>query len=258
MSDALSLAAGATADWPPAVEAVNLDGTSPVLLLCEHASRHMPAEYAGLGLPPEELVRHIAWDIGAAMVARELSQLIDAPLFLAGYSRLLIDLNRPLGAPTSIPLRSEATDIPGNLDLDPAETARRAAVMFSPFHDAVAGFLAERIPAGRTTTLVTVHSFTPVFLGVARPWHLGVLYRDAEAFGERLLARVAEAEPDLVVAANEPYQIMPEGDYAVPVHGDGNGIPAVLLEIRNDLIAEAEGARAWARRLAAALRQVVA
>ena len=101
------------ADWPPALEIVNQAGRSPIVLICEHASNHMPAEYGGLGLGPVDLSRHIAWDVGAAEVTRHLARLLDAPAFLAGYSRLLIDLNRPLGAASSIPLVSEATEIPG-------------------------------------------------------------------------------------------------------------------------------------------------
>jgi len=240
-------------NWPPAVEVLNPEGTSDIVLLCEHASNHIPTEYDGLGLEPHHLQRHIAWDIGAANVTRALSRMIDAPAFLAGYSRLLVDLNRPIGAPTSIPAVSEATTIPGNLGLEADERDRRAAIMFEPFHERVAGFLDARAAAGRTTTLVTVHSFTPVFLGVARPWHVGVLYAAARSYGERLLGRLRAGDPDLVAAANEPYQIASDSDYAIPVHGDGRGLEAVLIEIRNDLIATPAGATAWAARLAAAL-----
>ncbi len=242
-------------DWPPAVEILNEPGRSDVVLLCEHASNHMPAEYRRLGLEARHLDRHIAWDIGAANVARRLSALLDAPAFLSGYSRLLIDLNRPLGSPGSIPVRSEDTDIPGNLGLDDAERARRAGIMFTPFHDRVAAHLDRRMAEGRPTRLVTVHSFTPVFLGEARPWHAGVLYDRARDFGEAILANL-RTDAALNVEANEPYVIARDGDYAVPVHGDDRGIPAVLLEIRQDLLADRQGCEEWAARIAAAIPAV--
>lgn len=218
------------------------------MLLCEHASNHIPATYAGLGLPPAELERHIAWDIGAAALARQLAARLDAALFLSGYSRLLIDCNRPLGTPTSIPVRSEATDIPGNRHLSAAAVAYRQAAYFQPFQDRVAAHLDARIGAKRPSLVVGVHSFTPVFHGAARPWHAGVLYAAAADFAGRLLAAL-RADPALVVGDNEPYRIEPEHDHTVPVHGDGRGLPAALLEVRQDLLADAAGIEAWAARL---------
>jgi predicted N-formylglutamate amidohydrolase len=242
---------------PPAVTALNEDGASPFVLLCEHASNHIPERYAGLGLPPRDLERHIAWDIGAAEVARGLSRRLDAPLFLSGYSRLLIDCNRPPGAPTSIPVRSEDTDIPGNLELDAGERARRERAFFAPFHHAVTRLLDRRAEAGRRTLVVGVHSFTPVFLGVARPWLAGVLYAGAERFGRALVSRLAaELGPD-AVGDNEPYRIEPEQhDYTVPVHGDSRGLDAALIELRQDLVGSATEAEAWAERLAAVLADI--
>lgn len=237
-------------DWPPAVEIVNEAGASPFVLLCEHASCHIPAEYGRLGLSESEVRRHIGWDIGAAEVARGLAARLDAPLFLGTYSRLLIDLNRPVGEPSSIPVRSEATDIPGNIDLSPEERQRRVERMFLPFHDAVARHLDQR--ADRPTLLVTIHSFTPVYHGVARPWHAGILFDRSKAYGERILARLGR-EAGLVVAANEPYQIAADGDYAIPIHGEARGHEAILIEIRHDEISDPAGVEAWARRLAAAL-----
>ncbi len=239
-------------DWPAAVEAVNEDGRSDIVLLCEHASNHMPAEYERLGLDERHLERHIAWDIGAAGVARRLSARLDAPLFLSAYSRLLIDLNRPLGASGSIPVRSEDTDIPGNADIDAVEKARRAGRMFTPFHDRVAAFLDSRAAAGRPTRIVTIHSFTPVFLGKERPWHAGVLFQNAAGLAEDILEGL-RVDPDLNVAPNQPYVVSRDSDYAVLIHGDDRGIPAVLIEIRQDLISDEAGIAEWAERLAAAL-----
>lgn len=231
---------------------VNEDGASPYVLLCEHASNHIPASYRGLGLEAADLSRHIAWDIGAAELARALCALLDAPLFLTGYSRLLIDCNRPPGAPTSIPVLSEATPIPGNHDLDAGERARREAAYFAPFQGAVGRHLDRRAGLGRPATVVGVHSFTPVFLGAARPWHVGVLHSGTTGFGPALIARLA-AQPGPPVGDNEPYRIEPDHDYTVPVHGDARGLPSSLIEVRQDLLQVTGGPQAWAERLGAAL-----
>lgn len=239
---------------PPPVEVVNEGGTSPCLLICEHASRFIPASYGGLGLPEHELSRHIAWDIGAADVARALSALLDAELVLAGYSRLLIDLNRPVGSPSSIPDVSETTSIPGNTGIGHKERARRIALYFDPFHAEVGRIIAAREAAGRPTVIIGVHSFTPVYMGFARPWHAGVLYRQSQAFGHALAEALGGAER--FIAENEPYQIDDDGDYTVPVHGEARGLDAVLIEIRQDLVGDTDKARAWAARLATALLEV--
>ena len=242
-------------DSVPAVVAVNEWGGSRYVLVCEHASNYIPARYGGLGLPAPELQRHIAWDIGAAALALRLSSLLDAPLFLSGYSRLLIDCNRPPLAPTSIPVRSEATEIPGNRDLDAAERERRAAAYFWPFQARIAQMLDERAATRRPTILLGIHSFPPCFLGVQRPWHVGVLYAKATAFGQALVARLA-ADRILLVGDNQPYCIAAEEDFTVPIHGDARGIDAALIEVRQDLLATSEGVAGWAFRLAAALSDV--
>jgi len=241
----------------PAVTAEHEDGSSPFVLLCEHASNYIPARYADLGLHGPDLRRHIAWDIGAADLSRLLSQRLDAPLFLSGYSRLLIDCNRPLLAPTSIPTRSEDTEIPGNHGLTPDERQRRADAFFTPFHARVTAALDRRASTGARTIVVGIHSFTPVFRGVARPWHAGVLYAAAAPFGQALVARLA-ADPDLQVGDNQPYQIGRDTDYTVPIHGDRRGISAALIEVRQDLLGTAAGVEEWAQRLAPALAEVAA
>jgi predicted N-formylglutamate amidohydrolase len=244
---------GVAADWPDAVETVNPSGSSEIVLICEHASNHMPAEYRGLGVPPADLQTHIAWDVGAADVTRGLAGVLDAPAFLGTYSRLLIDLNRPFESPASIPAQSEATDIPGNLSLGEAEIERRRRTMFTPFHDRVASYLDRRRAAGRPTWIVTIHSFTPVFLGVARPWHAGILFDQSRDFAETVIEGLARGS-GLNVAANQPYTVDREGDYAIPVHGTDRDLPAILVEIRNDLIADVYGTAEWVGRLGPVLR----
>ncbi len=242
----------ADADWPPAVEVLNPTGASDTVLICEHASRHIPAEFAGLGLPESELARHIAWDIGAAAVTRALAARLDAVAYLAGYSRLLIDLNRPEGVPTSIPARSEATDIPGNRALGPQERERRAALMFRPFHACVAAGLDARDRAGRRTRIVAIHSFTPVYFGRARPWHAGILFNACEGLATHILGALGQ-DPRLNLALNEPYVVSRDEDYAILVHGEDRGYEAVLIEIRNDLISDEAGVADWVERLAGAI-----
>jgi len=244
-----------TPGHPPAAEAENEGGRSPYVLLCEHASNVIPLEYTALGLNDADLERHIAWDIGAAPLARLLSRRLDAPLFLSGYSRLLIDCNRPAGSSTSIPERSEDTVIPGNAGITMEERARRTAAYFTPLQTMVAAELDRRTRLAIPTIVLGVHSFTPVFQGVPRPWDAGLLYTAGAAFARALLDRLAG--PGLTLGDNEPYQIDPEHDFTVPVHGDGRGIPAALLEIRNDHLLTKDGIRQWADRLVPALQAVV-
>ena len=236
---ATSAAAGAT--WPQAVEVINENGSSSIVLICEHASNYIPAEYAGLGLDAAELTRHIAWDIGAAHVARHLAELLDAPAFLATYSRLLIDLNRPPGVPSSIPVRSEATDVPGNKDVSLAERETRTQRIFAPFHAAVASHVKHRMDAGRRTVIIAVHSFTPTYLGTPRPWHVGLLFEKSTSLAREIMTRL-QRDPTLNVGANVPYSVSPQGDYGLLVYGDNLGNPAVLIEMRQDLIANPSAA----------------
>lgn len=243
---------GSDIDWPEAVEVVNENGASDIVLLCEHASSHIPAEYADLGLDEADRFRHIAWDIGAAAVTMGLATQLDAPAFLCNYSRLLIDLNRPLEAPGSIPARSESTDIPGNVGITEIERQRRAELIFAPFHDRVAAHLTRREEMARPTRIVTIHSFTPVFFGEHRPWHVGVLYNKSRDFGEAVI-RGLRHDTSLNIGANVPYVISRDEDYAIPVHGEDRNYEALLIEIRHDLIANDRGIEEMTKRLGNAL-----
>ena len=234
-------------------ETLNESGSSPVLLLCEHASNFIPPEYQSLGLSPADLERHIAWDIGAAGVARELARLIDAPAFLGQCSRLLIDLNRPLSSPTSIVTQSESTAIPGNVSLDEPERARRAALYFEPFHRSVERLLEARRRTRRPALIVAIHSFTPTFHGEARPWEAGIIYDKGAAFAEATLERLRLHDTALNVGANVPYAVAPEDYYGLLVYGDYAGRPAMLVEVRQDLLLRPDQQSSWARRLAAAI-----
>jgi predicted N-formylglutamate amidohydrolase len=251
----LKLSAATPFQGRPAVEVLNESGDSPFVLICEHASNYIPPEYHKLGLDESELTRHIAWDIGAADVTRALSRRLNAPAFLGCYSRLLIDLNRPLHVADSIPVRSESTDIPGNHSLDAAERLRRQQLIFHPFQDRLRAHLQQRTAAGPRNVLVAVHSFTPVYLGQRRPWHAGVLFDKADWLGKALIAQLS-MDPLMSVGANVPYGVSADGDYALVVHGDQLGNPAVLIEIRNDLIADPDGVEIWTGKIERALRAV--
>ena len=236
------------ADEPPAFILEREHGTSPFMLICDHASRRIPRALGDLGVSAADLQRHVAWDIGAAAVAARLSVALDAFAILQNYSRLVIDCNRPLDAPGSIVARSEATEIPGNAGIDATSAALRAKEIFLPYHARIAAELDRRAAQGRRTILISVHSFTPVYHGVPRPWQIGMLYgRDARV-AQRLLA-IIRAEGRWNVGDNEPYAVTATTDYAIPVHCETRGIAHVGLEIRQDVIAHADGQDEWATRI---------
>lgn len=236
-------------DEPPPVAIEGEGGRSPFFLVCEHASRRLPRKLGDLGLDETDRQRHIAWDIGAAEVARRLSRTLDATLILQNYSRLVVDCNRSPDRPDAIPTMSEWTEIPGNRNLPPDEITARIDEVYLPFQRAVAGALSARCDRGRNSVLVAVHSFTPVFKGATRPWHIGLLYNRDGRMG-RSLFEVMQPESDLVIGVNEPYAISDETDYTIPVHGERRGILHIEFEIRQDLIAAEAGQQAWADRLA--------
>ena len=237
------------ADEPPPVSVQNPGGGSPLLLVADHAGNVMPHALARLGLAEKECVRHIAWDIGIAGLARLLSNALDATLIRQNYSRLVIDCNRPLDAASSIPEISEFTPIPGNVGLSDAEKAARAREIFLPYHECIEIELERRRRAGRPTALIALHSFTPEFKGVARPWHVALLHNRDRRLVDRLL-NLFKQERGLVVGDNEPYFVSDATDYTIPVHGERHGLPHALIEIRQDLIAEETGQQEWAARLA--------
>ena len=236
-------------DEPNPVTLENESGDSVFFLTCEHAGRAFPRRLGRLGLPEAETLRHIAWDIGIGAVGRDLSLLLNAAVILQTYSRLVIDCNRDPKVPSSIPEISEATEIPGNRSLDEAERAARVDAIFRPYHDAIAAALDRRAAADRASVLVALHSFTPVFKGVSRPWHVAVLFnRDPRL--AHALAELLRADGSLMVGENEPYRVSDLTDYTVPVHGERRGLPHVEIEIRQDLITDPSGQREWAERLA--------
>lgn len=234
---------------PPAVTVSRENGTSDLFVVCDHASNLIPATLGTLGLPEAEHRRHIAWDIGAAGVARRMSEMLNAALVEQGYSRLVIDSNRRPASPAAMPVVSETTEIPGNRNLTQDDRRRRVEEIFTPYHEAIRRLMDARAATKRRTILVAVHSFTPVFKGQQRPWHIGILYNRDPRIGRALLA-LLRAEAGLTVGENQPYEVDDENDYTIPVHGEQRGVPHVELEIRQDLLEDEAGQAQWAERLA--------
>ena len=241
-------------DVPP-VHEDNVLGISPFLLTSDHYGRAIPRSLGDLGLPPDELTRHIAWDLGIAGVADALSTHLGAHLIAQRYSRLVIDCNRPPGVPSSIPRISESTIIPGNEALTREAAEMRRQAIFDPYHRRIAEVIEARLRDRVPTVLVSLHSFTPVYAGIIRPWHIGTLYhRDTRL--PPLLLKWLRAEPNLVVGDNEPYAVSDETDYTIPVHGEARGLMNTGIEIRQDLLAEPAGQIEWAERLARILGEI--
>ncbi len=230
-------------DEPDPVLVSHADGASPFVITCDHAGRVVPRSLGTLGLPPHEFDRHIAYDIGAWGVSLLLAAALDAPTIGQAYSRLVIDCNRTPGVPTSIVEISELTPVPGNTGLTAADRDARAREIFWPYQNRIKAMLDAR--THRPTVLVTMHSFTPTFKGVARPWHAGILFNRDDRLA-RIMLDLLRREPGLVVGENEPYAVTDLTDYTVPVHGEKRGLPHVELEIRQDLIAGESGQRRWA------------
>lgn len=222
-----------------------------VIVLCDHAGNALPEGYGTLGLPPSELQRHIAYDIGARDVTERLAARLGAPAVLTRVSRLLIDCNRGEDDPTLIMRLSDGTVVPGNRTLDANERARRIARYYRPYHGAVADVIDHALAAGVRPVLVSVHSFTPCWRGRPRPWHASILWDRDPRLAQPLLAAL-RADPSLVVGDNEPYRGALKGD-CLWRHGTSRGLAHALVEIRQDLIASEAGAKDWADRLADAI-----
>jgi predicted N-formylglutamate amidohydrolase len=226
----------------PCFERIGASAPAPLLLLCDHAANALPTGYSLLGLAPRLFETHIAYDIGAAQVTRALAAAMGAAAVLGRFSRLLIDLNRGADDPTLVMKLSDGSIIPGNRDAGPAEIAKRIEQFHAPYHAAIS----EEIARLKTPTLISLHSFTPAWKGAARPWEVGVLWDQDGRLAKPLMARLAQA--GFVVGDNEPYSGALEGD-TLNVHGTRCGLPHVLIEMRQDLIGDADRAQAFAARL---------
>ncbi|SER47112.1 Predicted N-formylglutamate amidohydrolase [Faunimonas pinastri] len=241
-------------DEPAPVMVEHENGASHFFLTSDHAGRLMPRSVGDLGVPESELGRHIAWDIGIWNVSKLMADAFDSFLVGQRYSRLVIDCNRDPSVASSMPEISEETVIPGNVGLNPGDRQARIDALFKPYHNRITGELDARKGADRETVLISMHSFTPVFKGFQRPWHVGILYNRDDRLA-KIVMDLLERETGLVVGDNEPYQVSDLTDYTVPVHAERRGLPHVEVEIRQDLITDEAGQREWAERFIRILPQ---
>lgn len=241
---------------PPPFSIQNEDGRAPFLLVCDHASRAIPRAMRQLGVADWVLERHVAFDIGAADLTRALARRFDAPAVMAGYSRLIIDLNRDLGAASSVVRVSDGIAIPGNLDLDEAAKQQRVTTFFDAYH----GAIAERLDAferrGQVPALISVHSCAPVYRRAKRPWHIGVMWDRDPRIARALMARLSQVD-GLCVGDNQPYSGRHAEDFTVDHHGERRGLPCVGVEVRQDLLDTPENLDRWARTLGDAFDKVL-
>lgn len=239
-----------------AVAVENSAASGPVVLICEHASRRLPERAGDLGLPTDALESHIAWDPGALAVSRLLSEKLDAVLVHQRFSRLIYDCNRPPEAPGAMPEKSEIYDIPGNIGLGVAERYARTAALYVPFHDTISTILAQRAAASRQSVVVTVHSFTPIYFGKPRAVEIGILHDTDSRLADGML-QAAEGGP-YRVERNSPYGPEDGVTHSLRLHALPHGHLNVMIEVRNDLIAENNGQGVVADYLAVLIRHAIA
>jgi predicted N-formylglutamate amidohydrolase len=226
-----------------------------VLVLCDHAANLIPPAYGTLGLTPEDLARHIAYDIGAAPVAEHLAWALRAPALLTRYSRLLIDPNRGRDDPTLVMQLSDGRIVPGNAAVDEAEIEARIARFYAPYHQAIAAAIDLGVAAGKPPVLLAIHSFTQAWKSVPRPWHVAVLWDKDPRLACALLRELA-AIPGIIVGDNVPYSGQLKGD-TLYQHGTLRGLAHALIEVRQDLILGPEGQKEWGELLAGVVRKVL-
>ena len=236
---------------PSPVEVINAASDHPLLLVCEHAGKMVPQVLTDLGIAQEDRDSHVCWDIGAEAVTRIVADSLGAPAILQPYSRLVIDCNRPPDAVDAMPEINHGVQVLGNRDLSDAARAARIAEIFDPFQATVERHL-KRQPR---KIVLSIHSFTPSLAGEPRPWHVGFLFRQDAQTSTHLARFIADAQPDLTIGMNQPYQIDDASDWFVPQHGEVSGLPHSLIEIRNDLIGDAAGQQTWADILTAAINR---
>jgi predicted N-formylglutamate amidohydrolase len=244
-------------DDPPPFTVFNPQGGARVLFVSDHGGRAFPKAMEQLGLADWVLEKHVAWDIGSGDVAERLASHFDAALVRASYSRLVIDTNRAPDDPTLCTPLGEGIAIPGNMDMTDADRAARRRAFYDPYHDAIEQRLTALRNQGVVPALIAIHSCTPVFDQVVRPWHIGILWDKDPRLAVPLLERLG-AMADLCVGDNEPYSGRDPHDYTMDHHGEAARIPHVSIEVRQDLIDTPEGASRWAGILAEALTPILA
>ena len=225
-----------------------------LIIISDHARNTLPPEYKNLGLPDSEFERHIAYDIGAEALTLQLAKKLNVPAVYSKFSRLLIDPNRGTDDPTLIMKISDGALVPGNINIDEKEKQKRIDQFYQPYHDAIEHTIDQAIAQGHRPKIFSIHSFTPSWKGVARPWHVGILWEKDDRFARPLIDRLA-ADKSLIVGENEPYSGGVEGE-SVDKHARAKGLQTALIEVRQDLISDKSGVDEWAERLAQILSQI--
>lgn len=234
---------------------LNRAGNTDIVIICDHASNVVPAAYDNLGLSSADLDRHIAWDIGAAGIARNLSQQFDCPAILCGTSRLVIDCNRHPHDPAAMPAVSDGTTIAGNRNLTDEERRTRVDLYFTPYHDAVEDVIEERLANGQRPLVLSVHSMTPAMNGAFRPWEISLSSNEERSTADQLLP-ILRQRPEITVGDNQPYNMDPAEDYSTPVHALARRLPYLQVEFRQDCVADENGVRRWSDIFGAALAEL--
>lgn len=244
-------------DGPFAPVIEGADSTGRIILVCEHASNHIPQAWGDLGLTADQRRAHIAWDPGALGLAHGLAQRLDAVLIHAPVSRLVYDCNRAPDMLGAMPARSEIHDVPGNAGISPQERARRTAAVYVPFHDSLHALLMQRMALGLRPVILTIHSFTPVYFGQPRAVEFGIIH-DADSTLAALILSGAQQAGKLTSALNEPYSAKDDVTHTLRLHATPYNLPNAMLEVRNDLIATPEAEERMTDHLAPILAAAVA
>ncbi|MDB5490267.1 MAG: hypothetical protein JWO78_116 [Micavibrio sp.] len=243
-------------DEPPPYTVLNPDGAAPFILTCEHAGLAVPAKLNRLGLDDEDYTKHYAFDIGVKRMTETLSALMDAPAILGNYSRLVVDLNRIVTAPTAFAASGEGKPIPGNVSITEADKRCRTLEIYEPYERALGAMIDRGLQRGLIPPLVSIHSFTPQFYNFRRPWQVGFLWTHDSRLSKRMIDFFTRA--GYVVGDNQPYDHRILRGSAINRHGDSRLLPNTLVEIRQDLIATHEDSDKWAKILADCLREGLA
>ncbi len=243
------------ADEPPPFEVLNAGSAAKIIVVCDHAGNRIPRSLNNLGLDEFSMRRHIAWDIGAADVARFLAPCLGAPTLLTNYSRLVVDCNRKLDDATAFRALSDGDDVPGNHSLTATEKQRRADAIYWPYHQAIASQVDRLCREDFAPALISIHSFTPFFDNSHRPWEIGVLWDNDPRIAVPLMKNLQDR--GLKVGDNEPYSGRHPHDFTVDYHGEKRGLPHASIEIRQDLLRDAQARRRWATTLADCLQPIL-
>jgi len=235
---------------------INEDGPSPLIIICDHASNRVPAAYGDLGVPAAEFERHIAWDIGAAAITEILARRFDAPAILSEVSRLLIDCNRRFEDPSLTPAISDGTEVPANRNLSKGEREKRWLTYHQPYHQAIWTAVERKLAIGQRPILIAIHSMTRVLKGIARPWQITICWLHDQRLSAPMLDAL-RARPGIAVGDNQPYLLDLYEDYSVPVHAMRRGLKHLLVEFRQDEVADNAGQKRWADLFGDCLEQVL-